>query len=92
MTSVAIAYPDVVGEAMLPLLSVQEFYEWDLSRAIQENLTLAPMDNHISFAQKERWESNQLPHRKKYTEAFGDFIVDYQFNVRKLKQRNTSNI
>lgn len=87
LTSVAIAYPDEVEEAMLPLLSVQEFYEWDLNRALQESSTLAPMDDHISFAQNERWKLNQLPHRKKYTRGLGDFIVNYQFNVRKLNQQ-----
>ena len=86
LTSVAIAYPEEVEEAMLPLLSVKELYEWDLSRALQENSTLAPMDSHISFAQKERWESNQLPHRKKYQRGLRDFILDYQFNVRKLNK------
>ena len=86
LTSVAIAYPEEVEEAMLPLLSVKEFYEWDLSRALQENSVLAPMDGRISFAQKERWESNQLPHRKKYQRGLRDFILDYQFNVGKLNK------
>ena len=86
LTSVAIAYPKDVEEAMLPLLSVREFYEWDLNRALQEQSTLAPMDNHISFAQKERWKSNQLPHRKKYQRGLRDFILDYQFNVRRLNK------
>ncbi|MFJ1353827.1 hypothetical protein ACILDV_06900 [Capnocytophaga canimorsus] len=86
LTSVAIAYPEQVEEAMLPLLSIKEFYKWDLNRALQENSTLAPMDNHIPFAQKERWESNQLPHRKKYQRGLRDFILDYQFNVRKLNK------
>jgi hypothetical protein len=84
LTSVVIAYPEEVGDAMFPLLSIKEFYEWDLSRALQENSALAPMDNGIPFAQKERWESNQLPHRKKYQRGLQDFILDYQFNVRKL--------
>ncbi|MDO6440481.1 AAA family ATPase [Cyclobacterium sp. 1_MG-2023] len=87
LTSVAIAYPEEVEEAMLPLLSVKEFYDWDLNRALQERSVLAPMDNRISFAQKERWESNQLPHRNQYQRGLGDFIVNYQFNVRKLNQQ-----
>ena len=86
LTSVAIAYPEEVEEAMLPLLSVKEFYEWDLSRALQENSVFAPMDGRISFAQKERFESNQLPHRKKYQRGLRDFILDYQFNVGKLNK------
>ena len=44
------------------------------------------MDGRISFAQKERLESNQLPHRKKYQRGLRDFILDYQFNVRKLNK------
>jgi len=87
LTSVAIAYPEVIEEAMLPLLSVREFYDWDLSRALNENSTLSVKDYDIPFAQKERWESNQLQHRKKYPHGLRDFIVDYQFNVRKLNQQ-----
>lgn len=84
LTSTAIAYPEEVGEAMLPLLAVREFFEWDLNRALRESSTLSPMDNHISFAQEERWESNQLPHRKKYQRGLSDFIINYQFNIGKL--------
>lgn len=102
LTSVAIAYPEEVEEAMLPLLSVREFYEWDLNRALQEHSVLAPMDNSIAFAQKERWDSNQLTHRKKFHRGLRDFILDYQFNVRtfnkeihqkfdKLKTQNQNN-
>lgn len=87
LTSVAIAYPEEVEEAMLPLLSVREFYEWDLNRATQEHLTLAPMDNDIPFAQNERWESNQLTHRKQYTRGLSDFILSYQFNIGKINQQ-----
>ena len=86
LTSVAIAYPREVEEAMLPLLSVKEFYEWDLGRALEEYSSFATMDYDISFAQKERLESNQLPHRKKYQRGLRDFILDYQFNVRKLNK------
>ena len=87
LTSVSIAYPEEVEEAMLPLLSVREFYEWDLSRALQEHSTLSPMDNHIPFAQKERWESNQLSHRKKYNRGLSDFIINYQFNIRNINSQ-----
>ena len=84
LSSVTIAYPKEVGVAMLPLLSVKEFYDWDLSRALQERFSLAPIDYEISFAQKERWESNQLPHRKMYTRGLMDFIIYYQFNIKTL--------
>lgn len=86
LTSVTIAYPNEVEEAMLPLISVREFYDWDSSRAFQENtiLNYAPLDVKIKSASKERWKSNQLPHRKQYARGLGDFIVNYQFNIRKL--------
>lgn len=87
LTSISIAYPEEVDEAMLPLLSVLEFYEWDMSRALKEHSALAPMDKHISFAQKERWRSNQLPHRKKYIKGLIDFVITYQFNIRKINSQ-----
>ena len=87
LNSVAIAYPEAVEEEMLPLLSVKEFYEWDLSRALQDNSPLAIYDNDIPFAQEETAKSNQLPHRKKYQRGLGDFIVNYQFNSGKLNKQ-----
>ncbi|GHT58973.1 hypothetical protein AGMMS50239_04600 [Bacteroidia bacterium] len=86
LTSVAIAYPEAVEEEMLPLLSVKEFYEWDLSRALQDMTANAWHDNEISFAQEETAKSNQLPHRKKYERGLRDFILDYQFNIRTLNK------
>ncbi len=87
LSSIAIAYPEEVEEEMLPLFSVEEFYSWDISRSIGETSAMAPSDDKISFAQKERWESNQLIHRKKYTRGLCDFIIGYQFNIRKLNQQ-----
>jgi len=86
LASVVMAYPSEVDESMLCLLKAREFYEWDLSRALQEHSALAPVDQEISFAQKERWESNQLAHRKKFMRGLRDFILDYQFNIRKLNR------
>jgi len=84
MTSVAIAYPNEVNVSMLPLLKIQQIYHLDLNRAIRERTVFAPMDQEISFAQEERWNSNQLPHRRKFIRGFSDFILDYQFNIRTL--------
>lgn len=86
LASVAMAYPTEVDESMLPLLKVRAFYEWDLNRALQEHSAMAPMDQKIPFAQEERWKSNQLLHRKKFMRGLRDFILDYQFNVRKLNK------
>jgi hypothetical protein len=87
LNSVAIAYPEIVEEEMLPLLTVEKFYEWDLSRALQDMSALAWRDNRISFAQEETAKSNQLPHRKKYTRGLSDFIIYYQFNIQTLNSQ-----
>lgn len=86
LSSVTMAYPKEVGTAMLPLLGTKEFYDWDLDRALHEHSSMAPMDNKILFAQKERFESNQLPHRKNYQRGLLDFVLDYQFNIRTLNR------
>lgn len=86
LSSITIAYPEEVGEAMLPLLKIKEFYEWDLNRSLQEHSALAPMDMEISFAQEERWKFNKLPHRRKFTRGLRDFILDYQYNIRRLNK------
>lgn len=87
LVSVAIAHPEVVEEQIVPLLSVKEFYEWDSSRSFQEGSALAPIDNNISFAQEERFKSNQLAHRKKFFHGLSDFIIDYQFNIRSANKQ-----
>ncbi len=86
LVSVAMAYPTEVDESILPLLKVRAFYEWDLNRTLQEHSAMAPADQKISFAQEERWKANQLPHRKKFMRGLRDFILDYQFNIRKLNK------
>lgn len=86
LSSVTMAYPKEVGAAMLPLFSVKEFYDWDLSRTLQESSSLAPADFEIPFAQKERWESNKLPHRTKFYRGMLGFVQDYQYNIRTLNK------
>ncbi|MFN8343517.1 MAG: ATP-binding protein [Spirosomataceae bacterium] len=82
LVSVAIAYPSEVSEAMLPLLGVKEFYEWDYRRATDDFAgALAIRDDEIPYAQKARHESNQLPHRKKYRDGLKGFMLDLQFNL-----------
>ncbi len=84
LASVAMAYPTEVEEEMLPLVSVKEIYQWESSRPMQEHTSLAPYDQEIPFAQKERWKSNELPHRRKYQRGYADFLVDYQLTIGKL--------
>lgn len=86
LNSLCLAFPEELEECLLPILSVKEFYHWDSSRAFSEHQALAPMDNEISFAQKEMWEHNQLEHRKKYQRGLYDFVINYQFNIRILNK------
>ena len=86
LSSVTMAYAKEVGAAMLPLFSVKEFYDWDLNRSLQEHASMSIYDHRIPFAQKERWKSNQLPHRTKYYRGLLGFVLDYQFNIRILNE------
>lgn len=81
LASVAMAYPTEVEEEMLPLVTIKEMYRWESVRPLQEQSTLAPYDDHIPFAQRVRWEFNQLPHRTKWRRGFADFLVDYQLTI-----------
>jgi len=89
LASIAMAYPEEIEEEMIPILSVKEFFEWDLSRSIQEfsSGTMAMYDNEIYFAQKERHRLNQLPHRTKYHAGLRGFILDYQLNIKKINDK-----
>lgn len=88
LCSIAMAYPVEVGEEMLPLIGVFEFYHWDLQRALNDRSgTLNPLDNEISFAQEERHGLNKLPHRTKHQNGLRDFVPWYQYNVGELNSK-----
>ncbi|RIV19397.1 ATP-binding protein [Fibrisoma montanum] len=87
LVSIAMAYPEEVGEAMLPLLGTREFYQWDVRRSLDDRAgALAVVDFEIEFAQQERINSNQLPHRKHYAGGLSEFVRHMQFNVRTLNK------
>lgn len=71
LVSVATAYPDLLAEKILPIFTVREFYKWDLERCHHERSALAPLGSSTfgEFIQKERYESNQLPHREEHLEV-----------------------
>lgn len=86
LVSVATAYPDLLAEKILPIFRVKEFYKWDLERCHHERSALAPLGSSAfgEFIQKERYESNHLPHRKDHLEVlflklsfgvYGDILV-----------------
>jgi hypothetical protein len=84
IVSVFIAHPKSFGETILPILKTRRFYEFDVERSTREHSSLEIVDQRISFAQKERYDSNQLPHRRKYPRGLREFIFYYQFYEREL--------
>lgn len=81
LASVSMAYPKEVEEGMLKIISVKEFYNWDIARSLNEVQATAINDDMVPFAQEERRKSNQLPHRRKHRRGLADFILDYQFQI-----------
>ncbi|MDO7888140.1 hypothetical protein [Hymenobacter cheonanensis] len=78
LASAAMARPGEFEGQWVPLLSVQEFIEWDASRAHAEyisGLSIGDTDSHL--ARWERTESNKLPHRKGYSHGLGSFVAHY---------------
>jgi hypothetical protein len=71
LASLTIAHPEIFLEKFLPVLKVKEIYQWDLRRQFHEKEALAPLGVNrpgAVYYQKLRFESNQLPHRKKSLE------------------------
>lgn len=66
LTSVAIAYPEAVGDRILPFLTAREFFEWDFSRWTSDmhSFALGGFFEFDKTHQQERINSNKLPHRK----------------------------
>lgn len=72
LASVAVAYPQAIGEEALPLLGVREFYCWDFERSHQEYTHVTDVRASLGIPSggideiyyRERKESGALPHRK----------------------------
>lgn len=71
LASVATAYPEALGDDVLPLLQIKEFYRWDLERSIQEksrpidvrSMMGIPTGGIDDFYYQERKTQADLPHR-----------------------------
>ena len=87
LASISIAYPRVVEDSMLPLLRLKYFFLFDLLRAAREDTTFSMIDYKIVYAQSERHEFNQLPHRKKYVRGLIDFVIFYQFKIQTINEK-----
>ncbi len=70
VASVAMAYPDKVGDTALALLRAPEFFELDLQRYVHDQRSISEMfgdsglDSMKKIHHKTRVESDKLPHRK----------------------------
>ena len=90
LASVAAAYPLEVGEEVLSLLSVREFYEWDFQRSHQEQFNVIDLRPSLGFPTggvqevhyKERKDSAALPHRKSNLEELA-----FRLQFTKLRDR-----
>ena len=86
IVSIFIAHPKSFGKTILPILKIREFYKFDIDRSTREHSSFAIADQSISYAQKERYDSNHLPHRRKYPRGLRDFIFYHQFNEIELNK------
>lgn len=72
LASVAVAYSKALGEEVLPLLGVREFYRWDFERSHQEQSYVNGMRSMLGASTgdikeiyyQERKDADDLPHRK----------------------------
>nr|MUH39030.1 hypothetical protein [Zobellia laminariae] len=86
VSSIFMSNPKAFTDAILPIFGLRQFYDWDLQRSISEYHSLAPEDREISYAQKERMESNALTHRRKYHQGLRAYMIPYQINDGKLNE------
>jgi hypothetical protein len=78
LASVAIAYPEAVGDDVLKILEIREFYQWDFARSYQERSNVPdlaaalgiPTQGINRIYDSERKRSAELPHRKNNLEEF----------------------
>jgi hypothetical protein len=72
LASVAVAYPEAVGDDVVKILEIREFYQWDFARSYQERSNVPdlaaalgiPTQGIEKIYDSERKRSAELPHRK----------------------------
>lgn len=80
VASAVMAYPHLAGEWILPLLDQKAFYSWDISR-FQNDYGNLFLFQDGSLDVKERTQSHQLPHRKKYVPGLRGFVIAYCITI-----------
>ena len=72
LASVAVAFPKAVGDDVVKILEIREFYQWDFARSYQERSNVPdlaaalgiPTQGIEKIYDSERKRSTELPHRK----------------------------
>ncbi|MEX0805792.1 MAG: hypothetical protein WD688_21105 [Candidatus Binatia bacterium] len=72
LASVAVAYPEAIGDGVLKILESRELYQWDLARSYQERSNVPDLAAALGIPTQaidriydsERKRSAELPHRK----------------------------
>lgn len=83
LSSVAMAYPQKVGDKLLPLISDKNFFDWDRSRFMSDilessSLGLPHSTEEKRLCDKERQNALKWEHRKKYYRGLTGFLIQYQ--------------
>ncbi len=85
LSSVAMAYPNVVGESMPSLFSIPEAYSWDFQRRMEESGAMTIYDSELPwYVHEEKVASKALPHRTRGNRGMSDFVIDLQFNNKSI--------
>ncbi|RXK59210.1 hypothetical protein ESA94_13800 [Lacibacter luteus] len=87
ISSVAQAYPLMVGKWIVSLFSGRKIMHWDMERyrADQTPFYLPGLDNDKLF-QQERIAADKLPHRSAHNLGLKGFIINYCFNYREYNK------
>lgn len=81
VSSVYQAYPEFAGGHLASLYSHRAFLRYDIDRFVHEQTNFfLPSFNENTELDKERKESDKLPHRRKYQGGLQNFVTGYCFN------------
>lgn len=81
LSSIAMAYPNKVGDKLLPLISDKNFFDWDRNRWIadqKDHVLGGIFDSYSKICTQERQDALNWVHRKKYYKGLTSFLIDYQ--------------
>lgn len=81
LSSIAMAYPNKVGDKLLPLISNKKIFDWDRNRWIadqKDHVLGGIFDSYSKVCTQERQDALKWEHRKKYYKGLTSFLIEYQ--------------